>query len=268
MTTEPNPVRVLLVDDEKEFLDSTARILERRGFVVRTAVSAPEALARFGEEPVDVAVFDVKMPGMDGYELFRRVRETWPEVPIVMLTGHGTIGKAFELSRAGVFDYLAKPVDVNRLAAVLLAAAGRAPRPAPRLDDDAPSGIRVLIVDDEREFLASLAKVLSRRGMEVITAQTGEEGLALLSGECPDVAVVDIRMPGMGGLRLLSMVRELDDPAEVILLTGHASEESLEAGRKEGAFAYLTKPQDVDELAERIRSAAERCRRRRAARIR
>jgi DNA-binding NtrC family response regulator len=204
-------------------------------------------------EEIDVAVLDVKMPDIDGYELFRRVRKAKPDLPVIILTGHGTVDKAFEMSKGGVYDYLAKPVEVEKLAEALLRVAaetGRLPPPS-------GAGVRVLLVDDEEEFCRSMAKVLGRRGFSVLTAWSGEEALEVLSRHAVDVAVVDVKMPGMGGHALLAKLRETDPLIEVILLTGHATIDSAMEGMKQGAFAYLLKPQDPVELAAEIHAAAE-----------
>ncbi|MCU0724349.1 MAG: response regulator [Planctomycetes bacterium] len=253
MTEREGSIRVLLVDDETEFLESMAKALSRRGFVVLTAASGTEGQAMAEAEPLDVAVLDVKMPDIDGYELFRRVRKAKPSLPILILTGHGTIDKAFELSKGGVFDYLAKPVEVEKLAEALLRAAaetGRVPTPG-------RSGVHVLLVDDEEDFCRSMAKVLGRRGLVVHTAWSGEEALEVLKKQKVEVAVVDVRMPGMGGHALLAKLRETDPLVEVILLTGHATVDSAMQGMKQGAFDYLLKPQDPVELAAKIHAAAE-----------
>ncbi len=106
---------VLLVDDEPRYLENTARLLIRRGCCVATATSGMDALTFLSREPVHVVVLDVKMPGMDGHETFRAIKKSHPLVEVILLTGHGTVDSAVEGLKAGAFDYLVKPVDINRL---------------------------------------------------------------------------------------------------------------------------------------------------------
>jgi signal transduction histidine kinase len=114
MADEQTPT-VLVVDDERDFLDNLGRRLELRGLHVFTAGSGPEALRILDADPVDVVVLDVRMPGMDGIETLRRIKETRPRIEVVMLTGHADLESALEGMRFGFFDYLTKPVRLPEL---------------------------------------------------------------------------------------------------------------------------------------------------------
>jgi DNA-binding NtrC family response regulator len=116
--------------------------------------------------------------------------------------------------------------------------------------------IRVLIVDDEAELRASLAKVLGRRGMKVSIAADGAEALALLAREPHDVVVLDLKMPGIDGLETLRRMAAARPAPRVIMLTGHGSVAAgLEAMRQQ-VFDFLLKPVAVDQLVARIEAAA------------
>jgi DNA-binding NtrC family response regulator len=115
---------------------------------------------------------------------------------------------------------------------------------------------RLLLVDDEAEFLEPLTVRLARRGIDCATAGSGEAALGLLAQETFDCAVVDVKMPGMNGLELLRRVRRLYPDLPVILLTGHASVELGVQGMELGAFDYLLKPVELDDLLDTVRRAA------------
>jgi len=120
-------------------------------------------------------------------------------------------------------------------------------------------GVRVLIVDDEKEFADSLAERLSLRGFAVRTAYSGEEGLASLGERSVDVVILDLSMPGIGGLETLAQIRSSQgEETEVIVLTGQASVASAIEGMKRGAFDYLEKPVDMRRLVDTIRRAQNR----------
>ncbi|MEX1309628.1 MAG: ATP-binding protein [Candidatus Sulfomarinibacteraceae bacterium] len=114
MNEGPSP-RILLVDDETDFLASLAQRLTLRGLATLTAASGRDALAVLDREPVDVVVLDVRMPGMDGIETLRRIKETHPRIEVVMLTGHADLETSLEGMRFGFFDYLTKPVQLPQL---------------------------------------------------------------------------------------------------------------------------------------------------------
>ena len=118
--------------------------------------------------------------------------------------------------------------------------------------------IKVLLVDDEVDFTASLRKVLSRRGFDVEVAADGLSALARIAQGHFDVVVLDVKMPGMNGLHVLSEIRHLSLPTRVILLTGHFSLTDEENTLKNGAFAYLLKPYPILKLVEMIEAAAAR----------
>ena len=108
-------LHVLLVDDEPRYLETTAKLLTRKGCHVATASSGLEALDYLAVKPVHVVVLDVKMPGMDGHETFGAIRQSHPLVEVILLTGHGTVDSAVEGLKSGAFDYLLKPVDIDLL---------------------------------------------------------------------------------------------------------------------------------------------------------
>lgn len=257
MSTEKKtvPIRLLLVDDEVEFLESTSRALTRRGINVETAADADAAMALLQRQEFDVAVLDVLMPGMTGDDLFRWIKRAHPDLPVIMLTGHGTVQQAFQVSREGVFDYLTKPCDVEQVARVAReAASGRSAHSA-AADLAADDEVRLLIVDDEVEFLGSLSKALERRGMRVSTAANCDETLVLLEHRIFDVALLDVKLPDIDGIDLLHRVKEAQPTTEVILLTGHPTVETGVEGIRCGAFNFLTKPCDTEFLARKIREA-------------
>ncbi len=111
-------IKVLLVDDEKRFRASTEKILIRRGFGVTTAGTGEEALERLTDGP-DVVVLDIRMPGMDGLTALRELKRRAPDVPVIMLSGHGTEDAARVALDQGAFDFLAKPCDIDLLVAKL-----------------------------------------------------------------------------------------------------------------------------------------------------
>ena len=255
--------RLLLVDDESDFLDAVAPGLERRGFEVTRAETGVRALELLELRAFDVVVLDVKMPGLDGVSVFRRIQELAPGLPVVLLTGHGSLSQAFETSREGVFDYLMKPCDVDTLAEVAHRAAekGVEARMEEPAHADADRRIELLMVDDDEDFSSALTPALVRRGMNVTVAHDGDEALALSRDRRFHVALVDVLMPGMHGLTLMERLKAEDPLLEVLILTGNPTVADARTALRSGAFDYLVKPQPVEELAD---SLARAWRRRRA----
>ena len=113
----------------------------------------------------------------------------------------------------------------------------------------------VLLVDDEVEFLETLVKRLKRRNLTVTGVTSGEAALEALGRLPVDVVVLDVKMPGMDGLTCLREIKKRVPLVEVIMLTGHASMEVAIEGMEQGAFDYLMKPMDIDELLYKLQDA-------------
>ncbi|MFH2050598.1 MAG: response regulator [bacterium] len=251
-------IKLLLVDDEEEFLLSSSKALERRGFRVNIALNGVTALNLMEKNEFDVVVLDVKMPDIDGIEVFKQIRKKLPHLPVILLTGHGSIDDAFYTARDGIADYLTKPIDIDTLAKCIRDVVSKVNKQKKEKEKEPPSlffddVIRVLHIDDEVEFLESMRKVLERRNMSVTIAESGELALNLLKECMIDVAIVDVKMPGMNGLEVLSRIKKEYPYIEVILLTGHPSVEAAMEGIKLGANEYLKKPPEIDDLVATIR---------------
>jgi two-component system response regulator HydG len=118
--------------------------------------------------------------------------------------------------------------------------------------------IRILLVDDEEAFVMNLAKLLKQRGFEVDTAFNGMQALEKINREAPfHVIVLDIKMPVMDGISVLKEIKQISSQTEVLMLTGHASLETGIQAMREGAFDYLMKPCDIEDLCEKIKAAYE-----------
>jgi DNA-binding NtrC family response regulator len=118
--------------------------------------------------------------------------------------------------------------------------------------------IAVLLVDDEQGFVEALARRLKHRGFKTAAAFNGQEALDKLEkggASTFDVVLLDVKMPGMDGLEVLTVIKEKHPLVEVIMLTGHATVESAIDGMKQGAFDYLMKPCDMDVLTEKLKQA-------------
>ena len=115
--------------------------------------------------------------------------------------------------------------------------------------------LRVLLVDDEAEVLETLLKRIKKRNVEVQGVHSGEEAIAFLDSQGVDVVVLDVRMPGIDGIQTLRTLKRQHPLTEVIMLTGHASLEVAIEGMELGAFDYMMKPVDIDELLYKIQDA-------------
>ncbi len=118
--------------------------------------------------------------------------------------------------------------------------------------------MKLLLVDDESDFRATLLKRMQRRNVDVHGVDSGEAALAWLAAQPVDVVILDVRMPGMDGIETLRAIKSRYPLIEVIMLTGHASMEVAVEGMEMGAFDYLMKPMDMDELLYKVEDACKK----------
>jgi DNA-binding NtrC family response regulator len=296
-------IKLLLVDDEEAYVKTLAERMEMRDVGSRVALSGEQALQMLEDEPPDVMVLDLRMPGIDGMEVLERVKQKHPHIEVIILTGHGSDREEKEARRLGAFESLQKPADTKPLLQTVRAAwkkslqaaaefikdsqeefdrsmtaaafaeagapemaretmqesstrqADEAHEPTAGATDTSAQALKVLFVDDEEDFVRTMAERMEMREVGSEVALDGQQALQMLEDEVPDVMVLDLRMPGIDGLEVLRRVKKMYPQMEVIIMTGHGSEVDEAEARRLGAFDYLRKPVDINDLMEVVRNA-------------
>ena len=108
-------IKILLIDDEEEFISTLAERLELRDFLCKTAGDGVSGIQMIVTEPFDIAILDLMMPGLNGLNTLRQIKEINPDLPVILLTGHGSTKDGMEGMRIGAFDFLIKPLDIYAL---------------------------------------------------------------------------------------------------------------------------------------------------------
>jgi DNA-binding NtrC family response regulator len=246
---------LLVVDSDPDVRARFRQSFDRSGFKSYEAESAAEAYRILGRHNLDTVVIDLASLGRDSLGLIRFAREKRSPAEVIVLTGPTTVSLAIEAMKLGVFDDLLIPVDMDALTR-RIGAAGRRRRENLSKKRRIPvKKFKVLLVDDEEEFIQSLSERLQLRDMVSSVALDGETALEFVTNETPDVMVLDLRMPGIDGLEVLKRVKEKYPQVQVIILTGHGSDKDEHAAKKLGAFAYLQKPVNLDELVDKLKKA-------------
>jgi DNA-binding NtrC family response regulator len=161
---ENKNINLLIVDDEETFLKSIKRSLELRGFNVTAVNRGKKAVAAARQHPIDIALVDLKMPGLDGEETLKQLKEEHPWMEVIILTGHGTIDSAAECTRRGAYSYLQKPCGLDQILESLIKAYKKRVMNKTRLDEQkmdellklslsaSPRGILQKLKEMERAF--------------------------------------------------------------------------------------------------------------------
>jgi DNA-binding NtrC family response regulator len=237
---EESTVRILLVDDELPILTTLAANLELDDFEVTTAPNGQVALEVFRRERFDLVLTDVRMPGMNGVDLFREIRRIRAECPVVLMTAFALEGLVHDAIVEGVFTVLPKPFEVERVAASLNRAA-RAPI--------------VLVVDGNAALGRALADGLRASNLRVEHAPDADRAISTIRGGTVDVCVVDMHLAGSDAPALMERIRGLDATIVQIALAGHEASVLVRQAAARGSFACLEKPVDPQALVEVIARA-------------
>jgi len=172
-------IRVLMVDDEAQFRETTRKILNKKGFDTLLAADGREALAQLDANP-DVVVLDIRMPGMDGHAVLQEIGRLQPEMPVIMLTGHGDLGSARQALAEGAFDYLSKPCDADVLAGKIREAFEHRKRPFPA-EEKRVLGVMVpiqeyTVIDRNRTIGDAIAHLRDSFSQQAATSRILETG--------------------------------------------------------------------------------------------
>ena len=172
-------IKVLMVDDEDQFRATTEKLLTRRGFEMIMAESGKKAIEKMSQHP-DVVILDIKMPDMDGHQTLREMKKIDPELPVIMLTGHGEVNSALQARHEGALDYLSKPCDVNLLVGKIKEAFLRG---APRPDAKEKTVTDIMIPIDEYTLLSegstireAIARLRESFNLKMATSRLMETG--------------------------------------------------------------------------------------------
>jgi DNA-binding NtrC family response regulator len=233
-------MKILLVDDEQSLLLTLAANLELDGFDVTTAESGERALELIQKESFDLVLSDIRMPGMHGVDLFRRIRATRPGCPVVLMTGFALEGLVQEAIAEGVFTVLPKPFDIDHVVGALTSAL-KSPV--------------VLVVDGEAPAGEATAEALRTSGVRALHWLDGEQALETVRKGGVDVCVVDLDLKGITAVDLIERIRKIDPAIVHIAVAGHDVPAMMREAASNGLFVCLRKPVEPGRLVELIARA-------------
>jgi two-component system CheB/CheR fusion protein len=249
--------RLLVADDRTEIRYLLRQFLEDAGGEVVTAASGQAAIdgiqnIKSLDQRIDLVLMDMAMPGLDGYEATRRLRERGFDKPIIALTAAATTEDRDRCLAAGCDAYLSKPVDRQALLQLVVQHTGQSDEPTRQ---DQPGAVvkknarKILLVDDHRTACRSMARLLEMSGYEVRTAFDGKSAIAAAQDFDAHALILDIKLPDMSGYELLTRLREQAGlrSARSIALTGYG-EESRSKDPVANFDHFLLKPVDIIRL--------------------
>ncbi len=228
--TSPTKAKILLVDDDRDICETLSDILETENYDVTYVLDGFQALDILAKEKFDVVLMDIRMPGINGVETFKKLKPIAPETPVIMVSAYAVEDLIKEAIREGAFATLQKPVDFDVLVKNIESARNR--------------GALVLVVDDEPHACEMMRTVLSRKGYRVETASSGQEAIDKASLYRFDIIILDMDLPVINGLEVFLSIKDIRPDAIVILVTGHYEqmEDKIREAVEKGVYSYLQKP--------------------------
>lgn len=232
--------RVLIVDDEADTCANLADIFSELGYHADTAHDGFAALQLVETQPFyDIVLLDLRMPGMDGLELYRRIKQKSAGTEALIVTAYATSDTAKSAIAAGARCVLSKPVNIGKLLGLVQSAL------------ETPL---VLVVDDDHDLCDSLWDILHEQGFRVHLAHDVSEAGKTLQHSRFQVVLLDMKLPSGDGSNVLQQIRVTNPQARTIVITGNPNEmeNRVQQALAEGAAAVAYKPFDVPTLLKMV----------------
>ncbi len=232
-------LRILIVDDDQRMAKTLKDIFTVKGYEAESVHSSSEAIDKVAEAQFDCVLTDIKMPEMNGVELYKAIKGAQPDIPVVLMTAYSADKLVKEGLEEGAIASLTKPLDIEALLSFFS-----------MLRKEHP----IVIVDDDPQFCKTLGDILRMRGFEVIQI-TDPHDVVDKIGEYMQVVLLDMRLNGLNGLDILKEIRRRYPNLPVILMTGYREEmgSMVEEALKISAYTCLYKPLQIEELIEVLR---------------
>jgi len=233
-TVKQKETRVLIVDDEKNLRKTLTGILQDEGYRVTTAATGEEAVELCGKERYDVVLMDVRMPGIDGVEAFRRIRRHQEGVRVIMMSAYSMDELKHAALDEGAVAFLPKPLDVDKVTKLVA-----------EVKDTA-----ILVVEDDEQTAGLLKAGLKERGYWVTVTNSPHDALELVEQIRFDLVLIDAKLPSMNGLELYLAIKKITPTAVAIMITGMETEfeEIAREAVRRNAYTIVRKPLDIDHV--------------------
>lgn len=243
--SDNQPPAILVVDDDRDTCANLQDILTDLGYEVDVAYSGEKALTLVREREYDVALLDLRMPGMDGVELYRRIKSLRAGTVAIIVSAYASSETARAALDAGAWQVLSKPVDFEKLFGLI---------------DDALEQPLVMVVDDDVDLCDVLWDLLRERNYRVCLAHNPAEAAERLVGREFHVVLIDMKLPQGSGADVFRAVKSNNPAARTILITGFRDDQqqAVDQVLREGADAACYKPFDMDQLLETLQQLTAR----------
>mgnify|MGYP002641921165 CR=1 FL=1 len=226
---------ILIVDDDPGMSETLADILSETGYGVAVAGDGYRAMAMIKEKIYDVALMDIKMPGINGVETFKEVKRLSPSTGVIMMTAYALEDLVQEALAEGALSIFYKPLDIDRVVGLI---------------EKVGQGVLILVVDDDPNMCETLKDLLEQKSYKVGVAHSGREAIGCAQEKAYDIVFMDVKMPDINGLEAYLAIKDINPKITAVMMTGYGQEvsELLEEAMGNNAYTCLHKPMDLDRV--------------------
>lgn len=226
---------ILIVDDDPGMTETMADILDDMGYNVGVAGDGYKAIEMARGSAYDVALIDVKMPGINGVETFKEVKRISPSTKSILMTAYSVEDLLKEALGEGAYGIIYKPLDIDRVVDII---------------EKAIKGVLILAVDDDPNTCKALKDVLEEKDYRACVAYSGEEAVKLARENSIDIVFIDVKMPVLNGLETYLAIKEVNTRVTAVMMTGYRQETKELVGEaiRSNAYTCLYKPLNMDEV--------------------
>ena len=230
-----NRARVLIVDDDIGMRETLSDILTDLGHHVEIADDGYKAIEKINAKSFDVVLMDIKMPGINGVETYKKIKSIRPEAVVMMMTAYSVEDLITEALEEGAYGVMHKPVDINKVVEFI---------------KHVKESALIMIVDDNPSNCETLIDILAEKGYRITRASSGKEAITKVQERSFDIVFIDVKMPVMNGLEAYLALRKIRPDIKVIMMTAYHQEvqDLVEEAIRNHAYTCIYKPFDVDKL--------------------
>ena len=230
--------KILIVDDNVDFCATLTDILKVKGHEVESVHNGFDAINAVKTDDFTLILLDIKMPVMNGVETYKRLKQTVPQIQVIMITAFALEDLIRDALREGAYGIFRKPIDFNML--------------FESIDRASPDGALLLVVDDNHELCASINDVMTEKGYRVSLAHDGAQAIKLARNNNFDVLLIDMKMPVINGLETYLSIRDFRPDTVALLMSAFIDDmkDQIHKAKEESAYICLEKPLDMDQLLE------------------
>lgn len=239
---------ILIVDDNISLAKTMSLILERKGYEATTARDGPSAIKRVEERPFDLIFMDIKMPLMDGVQIYRKIKKMRPETIVIMMTAYAVENLVAQALKEGAYGIIYKPLDIEKMISLIEKSRKK------------KQGALILIVDDDPGTCTTLKNILLKKDYRISIAHDGEKALTMTQEKTYDIIFIDLKLPTINGLEVYLKIKEIDPKLVAIIMTGYRKEmtDLVEEALNNDAYTCIFKPLDIEKLLMLVEKILER----------